>query len=156
MNASIDLSALKGLHIPIEPDIFPLSIGWWLVIIVFLLFLFFLSFLFLLWYHSLSRQVWREYNEIKKMKNNTLVLKQVNQLAKKVAISRFGRDKIAHLDTADWISFMNSLLKNELFSKEFLDLLNKSIYARNYHVSDEMRIHILENYKIWLKAALKK
>ena len=34
--APIDVSGLRGLHIPATPDIFPLAIGWWLVIILLL------------------------------------------------------------------------------------------------------------------------
>ena len=30
-NTTVDVSGLKGLHVPTSPDIFPLAIGWWLV-----------------------------------------------------------------------------------------------------------------------------
>lgn len=156
MNTTIDLSGLKGLHIPQTPDFFPLALGWWVVILGIFLFSCFLYFLFLRWLHSLSRQVWKEYRIIEKKANNETILKELNQLAKKVAIARFGREKIAHLDEVQWVTFMNSLLQNEIFSKEYIDLLHKSMYAKKVEITNNMRMRILTDYKKWLKVALNK
>lgn len=156
MKTTIDLSALKGLHIPEEPDFFPLALGWWIVIFCIFLFSCVLYFLFLRWLHSLSRQAWKEYRTIKKNASNATILKELNQLAKKVAIARFGRKKIAHLDEVQWIAFMNSLLQNEIFSKEYVDLLHKSMYAKQQEITNDMRMHVLMDYKKWLKVALNK
>ena len=156
MNTMIDLSALKGLHIPEEPDVFPLALGWWAIIIGGISLLCLLYILFLMWYHSLSHQVWKEYNKIKATASDETILMQLNQLAKKVAIARFGREKIADLDEDNWIRFMNSLLQNEIFSKEYIDLLHKSMYAKKQKITISMRLRILDDYKKWLKIALNK
>ena len=156
MQTNIDLSGLKGLHIPLEPNVFPLAVGWWLLILAFIFFVALIYFLYHHWLYSLKHQVWQEYNNIKKVQNTSQMLKQLNQLGKKIAIARFGREKIANLYEDEWVSFMNSLLKNELFSKEYIDLLHKSMYAKENQISEQMRIRILQDYKKWLKAVLKK
>ena len=97
-----------------------------------------------------------QYNNIKKIQNTSEMLKQLNQLSKKLAIARFGREKIANLYEDEWVRFMNSLLKNELFSKEYIDLLHKSMYAKGKQIPEQMRIRILQDYKKWLKTVLKK
>ena len=152
MEQNIDLSGLRDIHIPLQPNIFPLALGWWILIILLIV----TYFVIFSKTHSLKRQVWREYKKISKIENNIKLLKEMNRLAKRVAIVRFGREKIAHLYEDEWVVFMNSLLQNEIFSNEYIDLLHKSMYAKNYKISDELRIHILQDYKKWLKTAIKK
>ncbi len=154
--APIDVSGLKGLHIPATPDIFPLSAGWWLVIILLIGFILFLYFALHAWHHSLRYQVSKEFHQIEKIQDNKKMFLALNRLAKQVAIARFGREQIAPLYDDEWISFMNSLLKKELFSKEYVDLLHKSMYAEKIQVPDDKRQSILQDYKKWFQEILKK
>ena len=155
-NIAIDLSELKGLHIPTTPDAFPLAIGWWIVIILFFLFLLFFYFVIYAWTHSLRRQVYRKMTEIRKINDTNEMLKEINQLAKQLAISRFGREKIAPLYEKEWVDFMNHSAKKQIFSKEYIDLLHKSMYARKSNVPDSLRQSILKDYEEWMHVVLNK
>ena len=154
--APIDVSGLRGLHIPATPDIFPLAIGWWLVIILLLVVIFGAYFAVFAWGLSLPRQVEYQLKKIRHLKDNRQVLTEINRLAKRVAIARFGREKIAALYEAEWVDFMNSLLKEAIFSKEYVDLLHKNIYAESQVITDSERQKILHDYEKWIKKALKK
>ena len=155
-NIAVDLSELKGLHIPKTPDIFPLAIGWWLLIVLF--FILFLGFYFAIyaWVHSLHRQVMRKMKKIRQISDTKEMLINLNQLAKQLAISRFGREKIASLYEKDWVSFMNFSAKKDIFSKEYIDLLHKSMYAKKNDISDSLRQSILKDYEEWIRIVLNK
>ena len=155
-NIAVDLSGLKGLHIPATPDIFPLAIGWWLVIILLFFFLLCLYFAIYAWFHSLRRQVMQEIKKIEQIKNTKEMLVRINQLAKQLAISRFGREKIAPMYEKEWVTFMNFSAKKDIFSKEYVDLLHKSMYAKKNDISDSMRQFILKDYKEWIRITLNK
>lgn len=153
---SMDVSGLKGLHIPSSPDIFPLALGWWLVILCIIFFVVLIYFIIYSYTHSTHRYVLRKLRKIKKISNNNKMLREINELAKRVAIARFGRDKIAPMYEDEWITFMNSLLKKDVFSKEYIDLLHKNMYASKQEISDSWRKRILKDYEKWIKASLTK
>ena len=152
----IDVSGLKGLHVPSSPDIFPLAIGWWISIILLILLFLCVYFMLFKWFYSLKRQVSSNIRQIEKIKNNKEMLKKINQLAKRVAIARFGREKVASLYEDEWIDFMNKMAQKEIFSKDYVDLLRKSMYAKVDSVLDSKRQSILEDYKEWFRIILKK
>jgi len=154
-NLTIDVSGLKGLHIPLSPDIFPLAIGWWICIVLLIFLFFFVYFMIFIWMHSLKRQVSQNISHIKKIKDNQEMLKKINQLAKRLAIARFGREKVASLYEEEWVNFMNKVSKEEIFSKDYVDLLHKSIYAGKESISDLDRQRILKDYEKWFQIILK-
>lgn len=156
MPTNIDLSQLKGLHIPTTPNIFPLAIGWWLIIICLLILLLGVYFLIYAWVHSLRRQVMRQLKKIKQISDTKEMLISLNQLAKQLAISRFGREKVAPLYEKEWVTFMNFSAKKDIFSKEYIDLLHKSMYAKKNDVSDSLRQSILKDYEEWIHIILNK
>ena len=155
-NIAVDLSQLKGLHIPTTPNIFPLAIGWWLIIICLLILLLGVYFLIYAWVHSLRRQVMRQLKKIKQISDTKEMLISLNQLAKQLAISRFGREKVAPLYEKEWVTFMNFSAKKDIFSKEYIDLLHKSMYAKKNDVSDSLRQSILKDYEEWIRIMLNK
>ena len=152
----LDLTKLKGLDIPAKPEFFPLSIGWWLCILSFIVFVLVIYFILYYYFHSLKYQTWKDFNKISKIKNHKIAFHKLNQLAKRLVIARLGREKISDLYEDKWIEFMNSLLQKQIFSKEYIDLLHKSMYAKNYEISNDMRFSIFQDYKKWFKMFLKK
>ena len=155
-NITVDVSGLKGLHVPTSPDIFPLAIGWWLIAVLLSLIILLLYFVIYAWTHSLRRQVLRQLKKIKKISDNKKMLKSINQLAKQLAIARFGRKKVAPLYESEWVTFMNNSVKKEIFSKEYIDLLHKNIYAKRSNISDSKRQSIIRDYEKWIRLILMK
>ena len=155
-NIAVDLSGLKGLHVPTTPDACPLAIGWWLVIILCFLFILGIYFITYAWMHSLHRQVSKKMTEIRKISNTNEMLKEINQLAKQLAISRFGREKVAPLYEDEWVCFMNKSAKKEIFSKEYVDLLHKSMYSKKSNIPDSKYQFILQDYEEWIRIILRK
>ncbi len=152
---NVDLSQMKGLHIPQTPDIFPLALGWWLLIGLIAV-LIFGTYIGLLWYFESKRRfVLQEIKRIKKIKSTQQLLLAFNELAKKIAIDRFGREKIAPLYGKSWVDFLNSG-KKEIFSKDYVDLLHKSLYAGKKDISDSWKKRIIRDYEKWIRTFLKK
>ena len=156
VNMTVDVSGLKGLHVPATPDMFPVAMGWWIVIISIFVFVLLLYFAVYAWLHSIHRQVSKELKKIEKITDGKELLKSINQLAKQVAISRFGRKKIASLYEDEWVTFMNKTAKKEIFSKEYVDLLHKNMYAKKNDMSDSKRQTVLRDYEEWIRLVLNK
>ena len=150
----IDLSGLKGLHVPSTPDFFPLSYGWWICFVAAFLVFIFLFFLILSFIQSRRNQVLKELRRIKKIKSTRKLLIELNDLAKKVAIARLGREKVAPLYGKKWVDFLNSG-KKKIFSQDYVDLLHKTLYTKNNKVDDSLRGHIIKDYSKWIKNFLR-
>lgn len=108
MENNIDLSGLKGLHLPLEPDFFPLAIGWWIVLLLVLVFLIaFIGVGFHFWFNPM-RQALRELKVIYQAhpKRNIAFAKEVSKLLKRVSILKFGRETVAQLSGPQWANFL--------------------------------------------------
>ena len=151
MNTQIDLSKLRGLHIPSKPGIFPLPLGWWLIIICIVLLIVLICFGVMQYFQSHTNILIKELRKIKKIQNTKELLIQMNELAKKVAIAKLGREKVASLYGKKWIDFLNSGNK-EIFSEDYVELLHKTLYTKNYQVSDSLRGRIIKDYSKWIKS----
>ena len=147
---SIDLSGLKGLHIPQQPDVFPLAYGWWLALIIGFLFAVILFFLIVSFWQSRCNLVLKELRQIKKVKDTRRLLIELNDLAKRLAICKLGREKIALLYGQKWIDFLNSG-KRKIFSQDYVDLLHKTLYTKNNKLDDSLRGRIIKDYSKWIK-----
>ena len=121
---SIDLSGLKGLHIPQQPDVFPLAYGWWLALIIGFLFAVILFFLIVSFWQSRCNLVLKELRQIKKVKDTRRLLIELNDLAKRLAICKLGREKIALLYGQKWVDFLNSG-KRKIFSQRIKEICPK-------------------------------
>ena len=147
---SIDLSGLKGLHIPQQPDVFPLAYGWWLALIIGFLFTIILFFLIVSFWQSRCNLVLKELRQIKKVKDTRRLLIELNDLAKRLAICKLGREKIALLYGQKWVDFLNSG-KRKIFSQDYVDLLHKTLYTKNNKLDDSLRGRIIKDYSKWIK-----
>lgn len=108
MENSIDLSGLKGLHLPLEPDFFPLAIGWWVALLLLLIILIgAISIGFYFWFDPM-RQAFRELKLIYQAHpdHNIAFAKEVSKLLKRVAILKFGRETVAQLSGPQWATFL--------------------------------------------------
>ena len=147
---SIDLSGLKGLHIPQQPDVFPLAYGWWLALIIGFLFAVILFFLIVSFWQSRCNLVLKELRQSKQVKDTRRLLIELNDLAKRLAICKLGREKIALLYGQKWVDFLNSG-KRKIFSQDYVDLLHKTLYTKNNKLDDSLRGRIIKDYSKWIK-----
>ena len=88
--------------------------------------------------------------QIKKVKDTRRLLIELNDLAKRLAICKLGREKIALLYGQKWVDFLNSG-KRKIFSQDYVDLLHKTLYTKNNKLDDSLRGRIIKDYSKWIK-----
>ena len=145
----VDLSGLRDIHLPIEPNLWPLAMGWhiliWGILLCFLIF-------FVLWRIHCNRPLpyaLRELEKIRKMSGNQL--KILSQLLKRVAMAKYGRKEIAPLTEDSWQEFLLSAAPN-ILTQEQAQLLAFSVYAPDKQINDA---NLYKNARLWIKAVLK-
>lgn len=127
---------LRDIHLPLEPSIWPLAMGWWLLIILACIIGYF---------------VFKKWTKIRKVKQTNQLLqaellaiktsfskhKNKHQLASEVSelLNRFVRhvlkDSQATTLTGDkWITYLNSRTKNEVFNP-YLKELTQAQYVKD-------------------------
>ena len=106
MNAQIDLTPLKGLHVMEEPLWWPLAYGWWVVLasvigagVIFYI-------LHKWWQNRPIVYAMHELQNIRKIPEDIEFLKALSNLMKRVAILKFSREKIAPLTEDKWQCFL--------------------------------------------------
>lgn len=108
MENNLDLSQLRGLHMPLEPDFFPLAVGWWIALIAFIVVLIAsISLAFHFWFAP-KRQALHELEQLRLeyAQKNVIFAKEVSKLLKRVAILKWGRDEVANLSGPQWSAFL--------------------------------------------------
>ena len=145
----VDLSKLRDIHLPIEPDFWPLATGWYV-----LLFLFFiLVMLCLILWHNHKNQplpyALRELEKVRHTKENHLKL--LSQLLKRVAMAKYGRKEIAPLAEESWQDFLLSAAP-DVFTQKQAHLLAFAMYVPQNLPSDD--ILYLKAQK-WIRIVLK-
>ena len=107
MQHEIDLSGLKDLHILSKPSIWPLALGWWLIIGLFLCAILFGIIAYIIWH---NRPVVYAIRKIKKItlteSDDIMYIKKLSQLLRRVAIAADGRSAIAPLSDTKWQHFL--------------------------------------------------
>lgn len=119
MSADIDLSGLKDLHLLPEPSVWPLAIGWWLVLGGLLVILVGIVTFYICWHQRPVVYACRKARRIAQNCSDDLAyLKQISILLKRVAIATDGRQKIAPLSDEHWQEFLEKRVKGCLTKGE--------------------------------------
>jgi len=151
---------LRDIHFPGSPDLWPLALGWWLLLTVILFFLF--------WLAMEARQHIRKkkHNQIlfekfevlaKKLRKqpDNAVLAEINILLRQLAITHYPRAEIASLTGGDWLHFLDKSGKTQGFSRGAGRILMDAPYR-----SDNLRNLNTEEFipliRGWIKNNLKK
>ncbi len=128
MNQTIDLSGLKDIHVPVEPDMFPLAYGWWVILILFFVVSITAMLVLYHFYFSPYRLALRELKALRAaQQNNVQFAKEVSKLLKRIAILKFGRDAVAGLSGPAWAHFLVVKVPNCL-TREQANLIAFSSY----------------------------
>lgn len=117
MDANTILNQLKNVHLPNGTSIFPIAVGWYLLIILVLLFA-----AGLLWwkfiknkYKKQKLQAYAILAEIEKNKSEEM-LSEVSILIKRVAIFKFPRESVHTLFGERWLEFLDKTGKTTDFT----------------------------------------
>jgi len=153
---NIDLSGLKDVILGEKPSIFPLTIGWWIVLSIVFIGLF-ITFLYVKKRFFPSPY---EYalDELKRIKKQTImpveVGKELSKLLKRVAIFKFGREEVSLLTDDEWAKFLRTNGKNFLTPDE-ADFIAQSTWMppqKDIAISLE---NLYTHTKDWIKFVLK-
>lgn len=157
MQQQIDLSGLKDVHIPqggIDSlsSVFPISLGWWLLLIIIIAVPVIIYLIHFYRIRSAKLYALKQINELQQsLKGNApKFAEEVSKLLKRIAILKFGKDKIASLSDKDWVAF---LIKtgNLSLPENLISLFAYSPYAK-VHKSDKDSINVLRKAaELWIR-----
>lgn len=119
---NISIEQLQDVVLPLEPGVWPLAIGWWLLIAVGLV-----SIFMTIRYVIAYRKLW----EIKRFAFTRLSqcndCNDINQLLKQVAMHYCDNPRVSSLTGAPWVSFLS--LNVDEPSKTSLTEINDALYT---------------------------
>ena len=111
----IPLPELRDIHLPGEPSMWPLAIGWWitLVLLIVIFILVFLAFLKIQQHKKFKKysdEVLQQFStleaDLKENPSNQTIAK-INTHLRQVAINTYQRESIAGLTGVDWLRFLD-------------------------------------------------
>jgi hypothetical protein len=105
------LAELRDIHLPPPIETWPPALGWWLLALLILAGIFFgLRFLYSRWqknaYRREAKQQLHQLYEASQNDQQSFLL-GFNALLKRVALTTFAREKVAHLTGESWVSFLD-------------------------------------------------
>ena len=152
----LDLSGLKDVILGERPSVFPLAIGWWIVLSVFLLLL--VGAIIYVKRRFFPSACLYALQELKKIEKKSLTSvetgKEISKLLKRVAIFKFGRENVSLLTDVEWALFLKNSGQN-IFSNKEADFIAKSTWMPP---QKDVAISIGSLYthtKDWIKFVLK-
>ena len=154
MNPEIDLSGLRDIHLLSKPSIWPLAMGWWILLAAVLI-----AIILIL----IGRCIWRRRPDIYAIRkarklaahitDDQTYLKYISQLLKRVGIVVYGRPVVAPLSDTKWQEFLlkeapDTITKNEAHLIAFAPYEEK---IKMHYQRDELTQHI----ELWIKKVFK-
>ncbi len=149
---------LKDIHEPVAIGWWPPAIGWWLLAItVPILIIFFVWVYKRLMRRTAIKTATKILSELKqdKTRNNLEMVAELSMLLRRVAISVSPRVKSAGLTGTQWLSFLDSTVKDSPFSNGIGQLLIEAPY-RKMPVTEPERSQLISLCENWLKAQVQK
>jgi hypothetical protein len=145
---------LRDIHLPDSSLWWPPAPGWWLSLLLLLLLAVLLSRLPGWFRHKPARQLaLRELARIrrdyKQGQSERVVLNEVAELLRRVAISYYGRDAAAAATGAEWLRQLQQLAPQASLSARHLDLLVHERYRPRCEFDVE---ELLQDCERWLRA----
>lgn len=134
---SSPLDQLADIHLPDPVSWWPLALGWWLLILLFITLC--ISSYFMLQRRSARRyrniaasELTASYNQYLSDKNTAVYLQCVSQLLRRVAITSFGKHFDVNLKGEDWLKFLDNTCPkvNASFTTSMGDLLLVGPYQK--------------------------
>lgn len=114
------LAELRDIHLPAAPELWPPAPGWWLLGLILAGLCFYGIYLLIqLWRkNAYRRQALIELERIfeQSTHSESQLLADINELLKRVALSRFPREEVAQLSGESWVAFLDTRVKTQDFS----------------------------------------
>ncbi|BAF73324.1 DUF4381 domain-containing protein [Sulfurovum sp. NBC37-1] len=141
------LGSLDKLHDIITPEpvgFFPLASGWYILLALLAAWLFHVGFLR---YKAYQRNRYRRdaLNELGSEKSASELL----SLAKRVALSAYGREQVARLSGEAWWNFMETYSQTQV-PQSLRDEADKVLYLPGYEISPEDHSALYKVTKVWI------
>jgi hypothetical protein len=155
-DASNPLAALRDIHLPPNPGIWPPAPGWWLVAIAVPLICWLL--LFIWKRYAVKMRPAREFRrrilelDIHSSEEQKLVaVQEISRLIRQFVICRYGREQVANLYGDRWLEFLNGTTKNE---PEFTTGIGKILKDAPFRPKIDADLEDLRGYLVrWSKEA---
>ena len=154
MATNIDLSGLRDLHLLQEPSIWPLAVGWWLVLVGLLVLVLCGILWYIIWRQRPVVYACRKAKQIEdKTTDDLTYLKQMSALLKRVAIATDGRNKIAPLSDEKWQAFLEKRV-DAVFTKKEAHLIAFAPYEQKLKESIDKAI-LTQKISEWIQKSFK-
>jgi hypothetical protein len=100
---------LRDIHVPPEPDIWPLAPGWWALLVLSLVLLGLVTWRLYRGYGALRRRrrILGELADLNGRNAGPDLAAEVSALLKRVALARFPRAEVAPLTGQNWLEFLD-------------------------------------------------
>lgn len=144
---------LKDIHLPGDPNVWPLALGWWLLIglaLILLVMLFLKTRKYLAIRHH-KKMLCDEYNDLEKKLTQSPdknLIVETNILLRRLALAYYPEKNIASLTGGDWLNFLDISGKTQDFSRGagriLIDAPYRSGQLENYN-GDEF-IPLIRNW----------
>ena len=132
------LAQLRDIHLPEAVSLWPLALGWWLLIILGVLVT---GLLVWWWLQRSQRKRYRQlavaeleasYQNFQRSEDTAAYISASQEILRRAALHRYAeqRASIAPLSGSAWILFLDSCIDKQLFATEFGDALNDAHYQR--------------------------
>ncbi|MFN3786562.1 MAG: DUF4381 domain-containing protein [Thiothrix sp.] len=149
---SPDKLPLRDIHLPEAITWWPPAIGWWLLALAL-----FAGVVWVLRYW-LRRQrkeqvldiALRELEQlpVRYGVNTKALLRELTVLLRRVAISRYGRERVAGLTGMAWVNFLDAQAGRTLFGKQLAYLLTEVPYRPETQADTQQLLHAI---RLWIK-----
>jgi Domain of unknown function (DUF4381) len=147
------INQLRDIHYPADVSIWPLAIGWYFLILIFLLALF----LGLYWIsglfkkHSLKKIVLRRLDELQIEQLHLDVSQELSILLKRAALAAYPRRQVAGLCGEQWLQFLDKTAATTEFTAGRGRLLITCPYEGGERQLPPALFHLIRN---WVKKNL--
>lgn len=155
MDPSTLLSQLKDIHAPEPISMWPLAIGWWLLIVLITIVITSLCYYLLKsrLQNTWKRQAIKTFNELSsayRQEPSTEKLLQINRLLKQALSSANNTRDYLHLCGSEWAEALKQIQHKDtnILNDQEINILSKDIYTRQTASLDSAA---LDRISLWIK-----
>jgi hypothetical protein len=151
----VSLADLKDIHLPLDVSIFPIAIGW--KILVLLAIISVLAFKLYNYYKlkSIKRYALMDLEKIsKKEASYKEKIIEISKILKRIAIVKYKSKNVANLYGKEWIDFLKNKVKNKnLFSSKLEDFFQNHRFApqKDNEQTKDIYESFIKDAKDWIR-----
>jgi hypothetical protein len=147
------LAALRDIHLPAPPDLWPPAPGWWVLGVLVIALCVHGAYLgHKLWRrNAYRRQGLKELDSLfaRSESSTTELLADLNDLLKRVALSCSSRDDVAQLTGESWVAYLDSKIPGHEFTMGAGQVLIDGPYSETSH--DINRSELQRVARLWIQ-----